>query len=84
MQCIVDLLFNIPVCRLVRYDQPGLIQGRNKLGINGQCFACYSVPLKEWKECRNAALSMLPYKGGFFTSTGRQVLFQSLGKFILL
>ncbi|KAH3738336.1 proteasomal ATPase-associated factor 1-like [Dreissena polymorpha] len=28
------------------------------------------VPLKEWKESRNAILSMCPYKGGFFTSTG--------------
>ncbi|XP_045195880.1 proteasomal ATPase-associated factor 1-like [Mercenaria mercenaria] len=28
------------------------------------------VPLKEWKESRNAVLSMLPYKGGFYTSTG--------------
>lgn len=28
------------------------------------------VPLKEWKECRNAILSLLPYKGGFFCSTG--------------
>ncbi|XP_060606788.1 proteasomal ATPase-associated factor 1-like [Ruditapes philippinarum] len=28
------------------------------------------VPLKEWKESRNVILSLLPYKGGFFSSTG--------------
>ncbi|WAR06857.1 PAAF1-like protein [Mya arenaria] len=28
------------------------------------------MPLREWKETRNAILSILPYKGGFFTSTG--------------
>ena len=32
---------------------------------------CCSLPLKEWKESRNAVLSMLPYKGGFYTSTGK-------------
>lgn len=32
----------------------------------------FSVPLREWKESRNAMLSMLPHRGGFWASTGRR------------
>ncbi|KAJ8315355.1 hypothetical protein KUTeg_007505 [Tegillarca granosa] len=36
------------------------------------------VPLKEWKESRSAILSVCPYNRGFWSSSGRNIVFNCI------